>query len=114
MKRRWHEPLPPAAANLLGFARMLRSSGFTVAPEQAISFMEGVALLGPRSMDDIREAALAHCSLRLRTAAASSKSLFRAYFWGDVVSAVAQGETDEATRVKEDGGAREVQLTART
>jgi uncharacterized protein with von Willebrand factor type A (vWA) domain len=97
--------LPPAAANLLGFARLLRSCGFTVAPEQAISFMEGVALLGPRSMDDIREAALA-----LLAPPADRRmdfeSLFRAYFWGDVVY-VAQGETDEATRVKDDGEARE-------
>ena len=48
---------PPAAAPFLAFARLLRRFGFTIAPEQASSFMQAVTLLGPRSMNDLFEAA---------------------------------------------------------
>jgi uncharacterized protein with von Willebrand factor type A (vWA) domain len=96
--------LPRAAAPLLGFARHLRRCGLAVAPEQISGFMQAVTLLGPRSMADIREAALA-------TLAPSPdrrdefEAHFRSYFYGDGASTVA-GENDEETRVK-DGGARE-------
>ncbi|TIV48653.1 MAG: VWA containing CoxE family protein, partial [Mesorhizobium sp.] len=53
------ESLPRAAAAFLDFARMLRRHAFAIAPEQVTSFMQAAALLGPRSMNDIREAALA-------------------------------------------------------
>ena len=51
--------LPRAAAPLLGFGPLLRRYGFPVAPEQVSGFMQAVTLLGPRSMADIHEAALA-------------------------------------------------------
>jgi hypothetical protein len=49
--------LPPAAAHLLGFARLLRAAGMAAAPDQVAAFLAAVALLGPRSPDDIRRAA---------------------------------------------------------
>jgi uncharacterized protein with von Willebrand factor type A (vWA) domain len=97
--------LPPASAALLGFARMLRAAGFGIAPEQGTAFMQAVALLGPRSMDDIREAALATLAPppdRRR----EFDSLFRAFFWGEE-RLIAEGEEDEETRVKDAGGGRE-------
>ena len=51
--------LPRAAAPFLGFARLLRSHGFVASSEQATTFMQAIALLGPKSVDHIREAALA-------------------------------------------------------
>jgi len=97
--------LPRAAAPLLGFARHLRRYGLAVAPEQISGFMQAVTLLGPRSIADIREAALA-------TLAPSPdrrdefEAHFRSYFYGDGASTVAD-ENDEETRVKDDGGTRE-------
>ena len=53
------QALPQAAEFLVGFSRLLRHSGYTVALEQTTAFLEAVNLLGPRSMEDIRQAALA-------------------------------------------------------
>ena len=94
--------LPPAAANLLGFARLLRAGGFIVAPEQVVTFMQGVTLLGPRSMKDIHgtaRAALAPPPDRMD----EFEALFRSWFWGDAM-VVADGEDDEETRIRDDSG----------
>lgn len=97
--------LPRAAEPMLGFGRLLRRCGFAIAPQQISSFMQAVALLGPRSMADIREAALA-------TLAPSPdrrdefEAHFRSYFYGDARPSI-DGEEDEETRVKDDRGTRE-------
>ncbi|TPI45095.1 VWA domain-containing protein [Mesorhizobium sp. B3-1-7] len=99
------ESLPRAAAPFLGFARLLRRHAFAIAPEQVIGFMQAVTLLGPRSMNDIREAALA-------TLAPSPdrrgefEAHFRGYFYGDAKPTI-EGEEDDETRVKDDRGTRE-------
>ncbi|WP_411970632.1 vWA domain-containing protein [Mesorhizobium sp. CA14] len=99
------ENLPRAAAPFLGFARLLRHHAFAIGSEQVTSFMQAVTLLGPRSMDDIREAALA-------TLAPSPdrrgefETHFRAYFYGDAKPPI-EGEEEEETRVKDDRGTRE-------
>ncbi|WP_312037273.1 vWA domain-containing protein [Mesorhizobium caraganae] len=99
------ESLPRAAEPLLGFARLLRHHAFPIAPEQVSSFMQAVTLLGPRSMADIREAALA-------TLAPSPdrrgefEAHFRSHFYGDARPSIA-GEEDEETRIKDDHGTRE-------
>lgn len=102
--------LPPVAANLLGFARLLRAAGFRLAPQQVITFMQGVTLLGPRSMDDIRQAALAALAPP-PDRHDEFDALFRGWFWGDA-AVVAVGESDDETRVKEDSGLREQQPNA--
>ena len=102
--------LPRAAAPLLGFARLLRHYCFPIAPEQIASFMQAVTLLGPRSMADIREAALA-------TLAPSPdrhdefETHFRSYFYGDARPSI-EGEADEETRIKDDRGKREEESQA--
>ncbi|TPJ73885.1 VWA domain-containing protein [Mesorhizobium sp. B2-6-2] len=99
------ESLPRAAAPFLGFARLLRRHAFPIAPQQITSFMQAVTLLGPRSMNDIREAALA-------TLAPSPdrrnefEAHFRAHFYGDAKPSI-QGEEDDQTRFKDDRGTRE-------
>lgn len=97
--------LPPAAANLAGFAHLLRSAGNRIAPEQAIGFIEAVGLLGPRSMDDIREAALATLAIE-PDRIAEFDTLFRAWFWGDAAFGAAGDEDEDETRMTDDGGAR--------
>jgi uncharacterized protein with von Willebrand factor type A (vWA) domain len=100
-------PLPRAAAPLLGFARLLRRFGFAVAPEQATSFMQAVMLLGPRSMNDIREAALATLAPP-PDRHGEFDALFRSWFYGEE-AVVTAGESEEETQVKDDGGEREQQ-----
>ncbi|RWO99389.1 VWA domain-containing protein [Mesorhizobium sp.] len=97
------ESLPRAAAPLLGFGRLLRRYGFPVAPEQVSGFMQAVTLLGPRSMADIHEAALATLAPP-PDRRDEFEAHFQSYFYGNTV-AVVEREADEETRIKDDGGA---------
>ncbi|RWO09890.1 MAG: VWA domain-containing protein [Mesorhizobium sp.] len=97
------ESLPRAAAPLLGFGRLLRRYGFPVAPEQVSGFMQAVTLLGPRSMADIHEAALATLAPP-PDRRDEFEAHFQSYFYGNTV-AVVEGEAVEETRIKDDGGA---------
>jgi uncharacterized protein with von Willebrand factor type A (vWA) domain len=94
--------LPLAARPFAGFARHIRRFGFPVAGEQAIAFMQGVALLGPRSMEDIRQAALATLGPPYDRIA-EFDALFRSFFYGETTVTV-DAESDEDTEVKDDGG----------
>ncbi|TIL32260.1 MAG: VWA domain-containing protein [Mesorhizobium sp.] len=97
------ESLPRAAAPLLGFGRLLRRYGFPVAPEQVSGFMQAVTLLGPRSMADIHEAALATLAPP-PDRRDEFEAHFQTHFYGNT-TAVVEGEADEETRIKDDGGA---------
>jgi uncharacterized protein with von Willebrand factor type A (vWA) domain len=94
--------LPRAARPFAGFARHIRRFGFPVAGEQAIAFMQGVTLLGPRSMEDIRQAAIATLSPP-HDRIAEFEALFRSFFYGETTVTVdAEGEED--TEIKDDDG----------
>jgi uncharacterized protein with von Willebrand factor type A (vWA) domain len=97
--------LPRAAAPLLGFGRLLRRYGFPVASEQVSGFMQAVTLLGPRSMNDIHEAALATLAPP-PDRRDEFEAHFQSHFYGNT-AAVVEGEADEETRIKDDGGTRE-------
>lgn len=99
------EKLPHAAATFLDFARLLRRHAFAVAPEQISSFMQAATLLGPRSMADIREAALATLA-PTPDRRSEFEAHFRSHFYGDGQPSV-EGEEDEKPRIKDDGGTRE-------
>ncbi|QDC00881.1 VWA domain-containing protein [Mesorhizobium sp. 8] len=103
------EELPRAAAPFLHFARLLRADGFVVAPEQVSALMAGVTLLGPRSMDDIREAGLAALAPPPDRREAF-EALFRAFFHGEDKITVEGGEEDEETVVKDDADVREEEI----
>jgi uncharacterized protein with von Willebrand factor type A (vWA) domain len=96
-------PFPRAAAPFHAFARLLRHFGFRVAPEQATSFIEAVGLLGPRSMDDIREAALATLATP-PDRRAEFDALFRSHFYGDASVSVDARSDEEDVRVSDDDG----------
>ncbi|MCA0015792.1 VWA domain-containing protein [Mesorhizobium sp. B292B1B] len=102
--------LPRAAAPFLSFGRMLRRYGFAIAPEQVTSFMQAITLLGPRSMADIREAALATLAPP-PDRRAEFEALFQSHFYGNA-SAVIEGDADEETRIKDDGGADDERIEA--
>lgn len=94
--------LPRGARPFANFARHIRRFGFPVAGEQAIAFMQGVTLLGPRSMEDIRQAALATLSPP-HDRIAEFDALFRSFFYGEATVTVdAEGEED--TEIKDDSG----------
>ncbi|TGQ69824.1 VWA domain-containing protein [Mesorhizobium sp. M00.F.Ca.ET.186.01.1.1] len=102
--------LPREAAPFLGFGRLLRRYGFAIAPEQVTGFMQAVTLLGPRSMNDIREAALATLAPP-PDRRAEFEAHFQSHFYGNT-SAVSASEADEETRIKDDGGADDEQIKA--
>lgn len=101
--------LPRAARPFPGFARLLRSFGFRIAPEQAEAFMRSITLLGPRTIDDIRLAALATFAID-PDRRDEFDVLFRAYFHGEQ-GLVADGD-DEETEIKDDRGHLERATTA--
>ncbi|MBX3570162.1 MAG: VWA domain-containing protein [Rhizobiaceae bacterium] len=97
--------LPPTAAPLLDFASLLRRFGFAVAPEQSVTFMRAVTLLGPRSMSDIYEAALASLAPPPERRA-EFEALFRDFFFGEATITGDTSGDDEETAVRDDAGAR--------
>ncbi|MBV6659148.1 MAG: VWA domain-containing protein [Devosiaceae bacterium] len=56
---RQNDAVPQGAAPFLAFATALRQGGFPVAPEQTQSFLAAIGLLGPTSIMDIRQSAVA-------------------------------------------------------
>ncbi|PAQ09167.1 VWA containing CoxE family protein [Mesorhizobium temperatum] len=100
--------LPRAAAPLLGFGRLLRRYGFPVAPEQVSGFMQAVTLLGPRSMADIHEAALATLAPP-PDRRDEFEAHFQSHFYGNT-AALVEGEADEETRIKDDGGTSQEEI----
>lgn len=108
MTRARRLPLPRAAGPLLGFGRLLRRFGFAVAPEQLSGFMQAVTLLGPRSMADIREAALATLAPP-PDRRHEFEAHFQSHFYGNT-AAVVEGESEEETRIKDDGGASQEEM----
>ena len=99
--------LPRAAKPFLGFGRLLRRYGFPIAPEQISGFMQAVTLLGPRSMNDVREAALATLA-PTPDRRNEFEAHFRFWFHGDASPAI-EGGSEEEVQVKDDGRAREEQ-----
>ena len=102
-------PLPPAARLFVAFPALLREHGIAVAPEQTTSFLMAVELLGPRSVEHIRKAALAtlspHPEHRERFDA-----LFDMHFLGSALAEPGDDDfaPDEDISVQEDTGSREV------
>ncbi len=101
--------LPAAARPLVAFPALLRRHGFALAPDQTVTFLQAVALLGPRSIEHIRLAAVAalapHPEQRERFDA-----LFDLHFLGG------HGEPgededllpDDEMPVQDEGGEREI------
>lgn len=96
--------LPPReCAPFLDFVHILRANGFAVSPDQTESFLAAVALLGPRSMEHIRRAAIATLAPTIERTGAFD-ALFRAVFFGEAKVATGAGEDEEETVVKDGSG----------
>jgi uncharacterized protein with von Willebrand factor type A (vWA) domain len=85
--------LPLAAQPFVAFASLLRANGFAVAPEQTTAFLSGIALLGPRSLHDVRRAAHALFAPPPERHNVFN-ALFDAHFLGAVVLGREIGEPD--------------------
>lgn len=96
--------LPRACAPFLDFVFVLRRNGFPVSPDQTESFLAAVTLLGPKSMEHIRRAAIATLAPSIDRMGAFD-ALFRAVFHGETKVAAAASEDEEETVVKDRGGA---------
>jgi uncharacterized protein with von Willebrand factor type A (vWA) domain len=102
--------LPPAARLFASFPTLLRQHGLAVAPEQTVSFLSAIELLGPRSLEHIRRAAVATLAPH-----PEQHELFDALFDAHFLGAIAEpGDEDFAPddemSVQEDSGSREIML----
>jgi len=95
--------LPRAAALLVDFTQLLRRHNFPLSHEQVVMFLGAVRLLGPHSMDSIRQAALATLAPPVDRLS-EFDALFRAFFCeeGDAVLA-ARSLPEEKAPVRDKG-----------
>ncbi|MEM7238768.1 MAG: VWA domain-containing protein [Pseudomonadota bacterium] len=106
--------LPRAIRPLVAFPALLRANAFAVAPDQTMAFVEGVWVLGPRSIDDIRRAAVALLAIP-KDREAEFHALFDAFFLGHTLPAAMQGEDDDEAEAHEpDGGMTEAEIEDET
>ena len=93
---------PDPIAHFVGFAGLLRRAGFAVAPEQTVSWLAAIELLGPREIGDIRRAARATLAPPPERFA-EFDALFNAHFLGMFGSQVESVPSeDEPIRAAED------------
>lgn len=100
--------LPTAVQPLLDFTTVLRRHGFSISPDQSISFIEAVEILGPRDIWDIRSAARAILSIP-KEREPEFDALFRAVFFGQTVAADTDGEADDVEALEPTGETMEVE-----
>ena len=91
-------PLPRAARAFISFAALLRANGFAVAPEQTTAFLAAIELLGPRSVEHIRQAGLATLAPPPERRATYDR-LFDLHFRGSEAIERAEGEDEETVRL---------------
>jgi uncharacterized protein len=102
--------LPRAARVFISFVGLLRTNRFAVAPEQTTSFLAAIQLLGPRSLEDIRQAALATLAPPPERRATFDR-LFDLHFRGnEAIERVDDGEDDETVRLQEEARGDDEQL----
>jgi uncharacterized protein with von Willebrand factor type A (vWA) domain len=94
--------LPRAARVFITFVALLRANGFAVAPEQTTAFLAAIELLGPRSLEHIRQAGLATLASPPERRATYDR-LFDIHFRGSEAIEHAEGEDEETVRLQEEG-----------
>lgn len=97
--------LPKGVRPFVDFPALLRAQGFAIAPEQTMSFVEAIGLLGPRSIDDIYRASRAMLGPQPERLD-EFDALFRAFFYGQTLQAPAHSDDDDdddELRIQDDG-----------
>ncbi len=100
------EMLPRAVKPFVEFPSLLRANRFAVAPEQTVSFLTAIDLLGPRSITDIHRAAHALFAPPPERRP-EFDALFRAFFMGELVVApeTSADDDDDEMRIGDDDAA---------
>ncbi len=103
--------LPRPVRPFVAFPTLLREHGFAVAPEQTVSFLRAVELLGPRSIEHVRRAAVATLAPHPQQRALFD-ALFDFHFLGGLAEPGEADEwlPDEEMKVQEDSGEQEILL----
>ena len=102
--------MPRTAQAFVEFAQVLRTNGFAIAPDQTISFIEAISLLGPQSLSDIYQAGIAMFAIP-RERWGEYDALFRAFFLQQIASATTAAEREDTTEAYDvESGSREVDL----
>lgn len=96
--------LPRAIQPFVSFAAILRANGFVVAPDQTTAWIEGIGLLGPKTLVDVRRAGVALLCIP-RDRQSEFDDLFDAFFLGVALPAALEGD-DEETEAHEPQGAQ--------
>lgn len=92
--------LPRATETFIRFGQLLRLNGFAVAPDQSMTFVEAVGLLGPKNIADIHRAA--HATLAPAPERRDEfDALFRHHFLGQSLAAPDLSPSEEDTDVSE-------------
>jgi uncharacterized protein with von Willebrand factor type A (vWA) domain len=90
-------PMPRVAGLVAAFGGVLRSHGLPATPDQTITFLRGVTLLGPHGIRDIYHAAVATFGPEPEQRAVFD-ALFRTHFYGDAaegLSATSEAQEDQ-------------------
>jgi uncharacterized protein with von Willebrand factor type A (vWA) domain len=93
--------LPRATQIFVTFVALLRANGFSIAPEQTTSFLAAIELLGPRSLEHIRQAGLATLAPPPERRATYDR-LFDLHFRGAEAIEQVEGEDEETVRLQEE------------
>ena len=100
--------LPGAVRPLIAFPALLRRHGFMVAPEQTVSFLEAVELLGPRTIEHVHKAALATLAPHPEQRA-TFDALFDMHFLGAIGEPGEDSfEPDDDMQIQDDIGTEEI------
>jgi uncharacterized protein len=101
--------LPGPTAFFVAFPALLRAHGFAVAPDQTVTFLQALALLGAHSLAQIRLAALATLAPQPPQRALFD-ALFDLHFLGGVLEPgeVEDWQPDEDIKIAEDAGEQDI------
>lgn len=99
--------LPPATELFVSFPTLLRANGFAAAPDQTIGFIEGVGLLGPTGIQDIRWAAVALFAIP-QDRRTDFDALFDAHFLGATLPDAVTGDDEDAEAHEGTGETQEI------
>jgi uncharacterized protein with von Willebrand factor type A (vWA) domain len=103
------QPLPAATRPFVSFPALLRDHGFAVSPDQTITFLQAITVLGPRSLEQVRQAAWATLAPQPHQRE-TFDALFDFHFLGGVAEPgeADEWQPDEELKVQEDAGSREI------
>jgi uncharacterized protein len=104
--------LPRAVSVFVTFVALLRANGFAVAPEQTTAFLAAIELLGPRSLEAIRQAGLATLAPPPERRATYDR-LFDIHFRGsEAIDRAGAEEDEEIVRLQDEGRGEDETLLA--